>query len=104
MPTVAPRAQRQVTNAEQPVKVWSHGAVLRWRRVTFWHDSISGIPYPSPVDCFNCRRFIARTEVDSVKAGWPKVQRVIALVILVPALGWLIAQPDHPRCFYQHTC
>ena len=104
MPTVAPGAQRQVTSPEQQVQVWSHGTVLRWRGVTFWHDSISGIPDPSPIDCLNCRQFVARADVDSVKAGWPKVQRDIALVILVPALVWLAVQPDHPKCFYQHTC
>ncbi len=52
-------------------KVWGHGNVERWHAVIINDDFISGIPYKMSLDCDSCRRTIALTEVDSLRAASP---------------------------------
>jgi hypothetical protein len=53
-------------NANTEVRIWTHGHLLRWHAVSMLVDSITGIPYKSPLDCDSCRQAIPRAEVDSV--------------------------------------
>ena len=53
------------------MRVWSHGNVEQWRAVVVSQDSISGIPNKKPLGCGSCRRSIALTDVDSLRAAGP---------------------------------
>jgi hypothetical protein len=83
-----------------PVWIWSHDAVLKWHDVLITQDSVSGIPFGSPRDCFaRCRRSIPRVQVDSIKQGYrTPAQNTITVVGVV--IGLLSA--EGAACYLAH--
>ena len=57
--------------ARQQVQVWHGGTVERWHAVSVQADSLVGVPYHMPVECDSCRAALARSAVDSIRAGNP---------------------------------
>ena len=74
----------------QQVQVWHGGTTDRWHAVVIGPDSVSGIPFLSPIDCDSCRLALPRAAVDSVRLGDPVAGfwKTYALVIGVPLLVW----------------
>ena len=56
--------------AADPVWIWSGGKVEKWQAVIITTDSVSGIPYGTPLVCDSCRRSIPRALVDSMKVAY----------------------------------
>jgi len=97
---------RLTLNPHDPVWIWSHDAVRKWRDVVVTQDSVSGIPFGTPENCYaTCRRNIPRAQVDSMKQGYrTTVQKVSTVtgVAIVVFLVWgeacyLLARGD-PQC------
>jgi hypothetical protein len=61
-------------NRDDPVWIWTNGAVEKWHWVFITQDSVSGIPWKSEMAaghwCTLCRRSIPRARVDSMKLGY----------------------------------
>jgi|SRR5690348_6134883 len=68
-----PLDQPTPVGRDNPVWIWSGGAVHRWHAVVITQDSVSGIPFGVSVKCDSCRRSIPRTQVDSMKLGYRTV-------------------------------
>src|SRR5213083_1526052 len=61
----------------QPVWIWSGGQVKKWHAVVITQDSVSGIPYRMSLKCDSCRRSMPRTQVDSIRLGYPTVAEYV---------------------------
>jgi hypothetical protein len=76
----------------QQVQVWEGAQVDRWHAVIVTADSISGIPYLSPLHCASCRTTRSRLAVDSVRLGnpvagfWKTAGLVVATPIVLAAV------------------
>lgn len=55
----------------QQVQVWSGTRSYQWHALVVTADSVTGIPFHESVDCAGCRQGLARSVVDSVRAGRP---------------------------------
>src|SRR5690349_9074226 len=64
-----------------PVWIWSGGNVEKWHGVVVTHDSVTGIPYGTSLECCSCRRSIPRTEVDSMTLGYHTVAETVTDIV-----------------------
>ncbi len=87
--------------------IWSHGTCKEWKSVVITPDSVMGLPVDG---CglwgTGSRRSVALADVDSIQLshrGNPTGEYAFVIVTL-SVMVYLLAQPDHPKCFYQHTC
>ena len=79
---------------EDTVWIWSGGKAVRWHDVVIEPDSITGIPYNSPLGC-DCRRAIPRTEVDSIVDIHRGVtQYVVGAVLIYAFFRWYVFNPN----------
>lgn len=76
-----PLDQPTPVERHDPVWIWSRGEVNKWHAVVITQDSVSGIPYQMSVHCYNCRRSLARTEVDSMKLGYRTLPENVTMVV-----------------------
>lgn len=83
----------------QQLLIYHHTEVLRWHAVVVTHDSITGIPYKMAINCQDCRRRMARTDVDSIRlrdtSGRTRVLVGAAILAMVAGDVIMMAQPDH---------
>jgi hypothetical protein len=93
-------------NPRDPVWIWSHDTVRKWRDVVSTQDSVSGIPFGISENCYaTCRRSIPRVQVDSMKQGYrTSAQNVTTVtgVVILAFFVWgeacyLLARGD-PQC------
>jgi hypothetical protein len=87
-----PSLQAGPLQLRQQVQVWHGGEVERWHAVVVTADSISGIPYLSPLQCDSCRIRRSRVTVDSIRLGnpvagfWKTAGLVVAAPIVLSAV------------------
>ena len=83
----------------QQLLIYHRTEVLRWQAVVVTKDSVTGIPYKLPISCPDCRRRMARTDVDSIRlrdtSGRTRVLVGAAIVAMVAGDVIMMAQPDH---------
>lgn len=90
---------------DNPVWIWRSAGVEKWHDVVIALDSVSGIPFKSPLKCTSCRRSIPRAEVDSMTLGYKTwTQNVIEPVVggylglLMWAAVCAVVAPRDPQC------
>ena len=88
-----------------PVWIWTRGAVEKWHDVTVRRDSLWGISYEKSTTCDGCWRTLARTQVDSMRVGVKtRAQNIIepvgyvTLVFVVWAAVCMLVAPRDPQC------
>jgi hypothetical protein len=83
----------------QQLLIYHRTEVLRWHAVVVTRDSVTGIPYKMAITCQDCRRRMARTEVDSIRlrdtSGRTRVLVGAAILAMVAGDVMMMAQPDH---------
>lgn len=67
---IEPAAPGNLSKRQQ-VQVWQGGRRFQLHAVRVSADSVSGVPYVQPPDCDSCRVSVARSTVDSLRAGNP---------------------------------
>jgi len=83
-----PDLQPGALSRRQQAQVWHQGSVERWHALVISRDSVSGVPYLTPVNCDSCRVALPRAEVDSIRLGNPVAGfwKTVGLVVGVPLL------------------
>jgi len=83
---------------DDAVWIWSGAQGVRWHDVVMNRDSVTGIPFPFPPSCYECRRGIPRTAVDSIVDVRPGVTQHLVKYGLTAAglyafLHWYVFNP-----------
>jgi hypothetical protein len=88
------------------VRIWSGGEVKKWHAVVVTEEWVSGIPSTMPVTCDSCVLRIPRTQVDSMKLDYKKLNAlevvgvvgIVAVGIIAEGVVCYLLDRHNPQC------